>query len=172
MTSEEFRKRLQSYKAYQNHPLKNQYREEKEKLIKSLNKTPKMKKLRIIRLVMIVLIGVYFWALNYFFGHDICAAIVIAGIVNLILIYIVSRFKNSCIKNSDVYVQFIEKYRKLGLREFESYDVAKGGCIDYSNISYARCPVTGEIITDEKLEECRKTGAYKCEIFERALCDD
>lgn len=170
MTIEEFEIRKQKYKDYQHHPLKNQYEEEKEKVIKSINSTKKYKRLRLIRLVMIILIAVYLWALNYFFGSDACVAIVVAGIANLVGIYFISKYKSSCVKKMPEYVEFIEKYNKLGLREFNKSDAAKGGCIAVDGYNF-RCVVTGELLKDEKLEQCRKNGAYKCEVFERTLDD-
>lgn len=170
MTTSEFNNRLTKYRNFQYHPLKSQYKDEKKELLKELNSRKYYKRLRIIRIIMFILAVVYLVAFveTATMEIQIGFAVLVVGVINLTGIILISIFKEKKIKKTDEYCSFIDKYKKLGVEEYNDIDVAKGGCIDKYE-GYGICPVTGKILKKEEYEKCCKTRALDCEVFSGTL---
>ena len=170
MTVSEFNYRLSKYRKYQYHPLKSQYEDEKETLLKELNSRKNFKRLRIVRVIMCILTVVYLVAFVETLTAEIHIGftVFVFGVLNLIGIFSISKYKDKKIKSTNEYCSFMDKYKKLGVEEYQSYDVAKGGCMQ-SYGEYAVCPVTGKTLTKQEIEKCSKTHALDCEVFSNTL---
>lgn len=170
MTTSEFNNRLTKYRNFQYHPLKSQYKDEKEELLKELNSRKYYKRLRIIRIIMFILAVVYLVAFveTATMEIQIGFAVLVVGVINLTGIILISIYKEKKIKKTDEYCSFIDKYKKLGVEEYNDIDVAKCGCIDKYE-GYGICPVTGKILKKEEYEKCCKTRALDCEVFSGTL---
>lgn len=162
MTSGEFKERVNKYHAFENHPLKDQYLEEKEKLKAKINEGKSYKRLSIAIVIMIIMIPVFFFIfIETMDGGYITTILGILNIVGLILIIIA---KENMVKNDPAYIAFTEKYKELGVIEFTESDVEKGGCID----EYGCCAVTGRTLSVEERAKCREAHCHKCKTFMRA----
>ncbi len=170
MTTSEFNNRLTKYRNFKYHPLKSQYEDEKKELLKELNSRKLFKCLRIVRFIMCILTVVYLAAFvdTLTMEIQIGFTVFVFGVLNLIGIFLISILKSKKIKETDEYCSFINKYKNLGVEEYNDIDVAKGGCID-KYVGYGICPVTGKILKKEEYEKCCKTRALDCEVFSGTL---
>lgn len=162
MTNYEFRERIAKYNAYENHPLKESYLKEKQKVINEISNEKSVKKISIIRLIMIIMIFVYLilFVNSIPDGDMVC----ILGIVNIIGVVVLSLMKKSKIKEHKSYKEIIEKYGQQGLVEFSESDVEKGSCYD----EYSCCCVTGRHLSVEERSICQKANFHKCKTFMRS----
>lgn len=163
MTSYEFRERVGKYRAFENHPLKDKYFEEKKKLTNSINNNKKLKKLSIVRLILIIMIPVYFF-LFIESATDGGFITTILGIANIAGIILITLAKNQMIKDEPTYKAFVDKYKELGVIEFTQSDVEKGACIDEEGC----CAVTQRSLSVEEREKCRQAHCHKCKTFMKA----
>lgn len=100
MTTSEFNNRLTKYRNFQYHPLKSQYKDEKEELLKELNSRKYYKRLRIIRIIMFILVVVYLVAFveTATMEIQIGFAVLVVGVINLTGIILISIYKEKKIK--------------------------------------------------------------------------
>lgn len=162
----ELQKKVAKYNAYQNHPLRDEYLKEKKSVVayisdnnKTVNKTGK------ITFFLFIMVFVYFIIFCNVLEYDPYNLIVIIlGILNIIALFLSIAVSESDIKSSKEYKDLIEKYKQLGLEEFTSADVEKGGCI-YDGC----CGVTGRSLSYEESQICNKAHCEKCKTFMKAV---
>lgn len=175
-------KRIQMYKAYEDHPLLRQYLKEKEKLKKDLavqyqkeiKECKKRNRWKFIPfLLILVYLGLFVLADGMYTLNIIVVIIVLLGILNLIMcgVAIFSDDANDeIIKDSKEYKEFTERYENLGLVEVTEYNLTVGDCVEYDNVKCGYvCGATGCPLTYEQIRACRSMSRNDCSKFYGAV---
>lgn len=164
MTSREFRERVNKYQTFENHPLKSKYLDEKKKMSGKINTGKSYKRMSTAIAVMLIMIPVYFFIFIEALNGDGGFITTILGILNIAGVILLIIAKENMVKDDPAYKAFTEKYKKLGVVEFTSADVEKGGCIDDEGC----CAVTGRGLSTEERARCQSANCHKCKTFLRA----
>lgn len=179
--------KIRLYHVYEEHPLKSQYVKEKEALTEKLKQKYKITYNEYFykKLIPAVLIVVYFiaFALVLDLGiDDFCPPIIILGLINLGVCYrnfiSSNEEEENPIINTKEYIEFIEKYEKLGLIETSENDIFFGDCIEEDSYGNYICGATGQPLSYEQRCRCgsitNKEECSKCvaAVYGRDMLDN